>query len=93
MYASFLTGLRCSHRWRCDPPGDVYIYDFASVGFELWTVNNGTIFDNVLVTDDLEYAKSFGASTWGKIKDGEKDAKEKYDNKDKEEEGEKKEDL
>ena len=73
--------------------GDVYIYDFASVGFELWTVNNGTIFDNVLVTDDLDYAKSFGASTWGKIKDGEKDAKEKYDNKDKEEEGEKKEDL
>ena len=58
---------------------DVYVYDFAAVGFDLWTVNNGTIFDNVLVTDSLEYAKSFAESTWGKIKDGEKAAKEKYD--------------
>jgi len=24
------------------------------LGFELWVVNNGTIFDNILVTDDLE---------------------------------------
>lgn len=59
--------------------GDVYAYDFAAVGFDLWTVNNGTIFDNVLVTDSLDYAKSFAETTWGKIKDGEKAAKEKYD--------------
>ena len=61
--------------------GDVYAYDFAAVGFELWTVNKDTIFDNVLVTDDLDYAKSFGSSTWGKIKDGEKDAKEAFEKK------------
>merc|ERR1719316_2085312 len=35
-------------------------YDSAMVGFELWIVNNGTIFDNILVTDDLKYAKEQG---------------------------------
>ena len=47
------------------------------------------------MTDDLEYAKSFASSTWGKIKDGEKEAKEKYDKKDDPpaEEEEKKDDL
>merc|ERR1712196_318928 len=29
----------------------------AYVGYELWIVNNGTIFDNILVTDDIEYAR------------------------------------
>eukprot|EP01052_Picozoa_sp_SAG31_P048365 SAG31_NODE_10087_length_1185_cov_1.577348_2_plen_80_part_00 len=71
--------------------GDVYAYEFSHAGFDLWTVNNNTIFDNVLVTDDLDYAKSFASSTWGKIKDGEKDAKEAYEKKDQEEE--KKEEL
>lgn len=33
-------------------------YDSAMLGFELWIVNNGTIFDNILVTDDIEYAKA-----------------------------------
>ena len=33
-------------------------YDTAMLGFELWIVNNGTIFDNILVTDDIEYAKA-----------------------------------
>jgi calreticulin len=29
-------------------------YDSAYIGYELWIVNNGTIFDNILVTDDKE---------------------------------------
>jgi hypothetical protein len=33
-------------------------YESAMLGFELWIVNNGTIFDNILVTDDIEYAKA-----------------------------------
>lgn len=46
--------------------------DLRYVGFELWQVKAGTIFDNILVTDDVEYAKKFAEDTWGKSKDGEK---------------------
>lgn len=42
------------------------------VGFELWQVKAGTIFDNILVTDDVEFAKKFAEDTWGKNKEGEK---------------------
>jgi len=49
------------------------------VGYELWIVNNGTIFDNILVTDDFEYAKAQAEKLWRPTKDGEKDVKEKWD--------------
>ena len=29
----------------------------CTIGFDLWQVKSGTIFDNVLVTDDPEHAK------------------------------------
>jgi len=48
------------------------------VGFELWTVNAGSVFDNVLVTDDKEYAKKMSAETFEKIVEGEKEAKEAW---------------
>lgn len=48
------------------------------VGFELWTVNAGSVFDNVLVTDDVDYAKKMAAETFDKIVDGEKDAQEAW---------------
>jgi len=54
-------------------------YDSAYVGFELWVVNNGTIFDNILVTDDLEYAKKQGEKLWKPTKEGEKEKKEAWD--------------
>lgn len=31
-------------------------------------VKSGTLFDNVLVSDDPEYAKKFAEETWGKNK-------------------------
>ena len=49
------------------------------IGFELWVVNNGTIFDNILVTDDLEYAKAQGEKLFKPTKDGEKEKKEAWD--------------
>ena len=49
------------------------------VGFELWIVNNGTIFDNILVTDDLEYAKAQGEKLWRPTSKGEKEKKEAWD--------------
>jgi len=54
-------------------------YDSMYVGYELWIVNNGTIFDNILVTDDIEYAKAQGEKLWRPTSKGEKDVKEKWD--------------
>ena len=58
-------------------PGVGVFKDNAFVGFELWTVNHGSIFDNVLITDDVELAKREGKklkATW----DGEKQAKKDW---------------
>lgn len=35
-------------------------------------MKSGSIFDNILVTDDVEYAKKFAEDTWGAMKDAEK---------------------
>ena len=42
------------------------------VGFELWTVKAGTMFDDILVTDDLAEATAFAAETFFAKKDNEK---------------------
>merc|ERR1711871_1002350 len=49
------------------------------VGFELWTVNNGTIFDNIYVGDSIEEAKALAKETSDETKEKEKDAKEAWD--------------
>jgi len=54
-------------------------YDSLYVGYELWIVNNGTIFDNILVTDDIEYAKAQGEKLWKPTSEGEKAVKEAWD--------------
>ena len=46
--------------------------DFLS--YVVWCLTNfhslsGTLFDNILITDDPEYAKKFAEETWGKHKD------------------------
>jgi hypothetical protein len=48
------------------------IKDSKYVGFELWQVKAGSIFDNIMVTDDFAAAKKFAEDTWGKTKDAEK---------------------
>merc|ERR1719321_1094029 len=52
---------------------------FSTVGIDVWQVKSGTIFDNILVTDDVDYAKAHGDKTWKAQKDGEKAMKEKAD--------------
>merc|ERR1719481_1687847 len=55
------------------PDDKLYAYsDIGAIGFDLWQVKSGTIFDNILITDDVDFAKEFGDSTWGKTKDPEK---------------------
>jgi len=59
-----------------DYSDDKEIYAFDSnkyVGIEIWQVKSGTIFDNVLVTDDETVAKEWAAK-FEKTKEGEKAA-------------------
>jgi len=61
---------------------NLYLYtDIGAVGFELWQVKAGTIFDNIIVTDSVEEAKAHAAKTYQKTKVGEKAAKEAADKK------------
>jgi len=48
------------------------------VGFELWQVKTGTLFDDIIVTDSLEEAEEFAKETFFKKKD---DEKKMYDEK------------
>merc|ERR1712056_83310 len=49
----------------------VYKYsDFGFIGFDLWQVKAGTIFDNVIVTDDVSEADVF-AKKWKELSEAE----------------------
>eukprot|EP00538_Stauroneis_constricta_P009135 CAMPEP_0119571112 /NCGR_PEP_ID=MMETSP1352-20130426/43954_1 /TAXON_ID=265584 /ORGANISM="Stauroneis constricta, Strain CCMP1120" /LENGTH=402 /DNA_ID=CAMNT_0007620791 /DNA_START=32 /DNA_END=1240 /DNA_ORIENTATION=+ len=50
----------------------------SHVGFELWQVTTGTIFDDIIVTDSVEEAEEFAKETYFKKKDGEKDMHDKH---------------
>jgi len=53
--------------------------EICKIGFDLWQVKSGTIFDNVLITDDIAEAKKIGDETWGATKDPEKAMKDEQD--------------
>merc|ERR1719231_363301 len=52
---------------------------FSTVGIDVWQVKSGSIWDNILITDDVGYATEHAEKTWKAQKDGEKAAKEKAD--------------
>lgn len=57
----------------------LYKYDdIGAIGFDLWQVKSGTIFDNVLVTDSVESAEKM-AKEFEATKEGEKKMKDKQD--------------
>merc|ERR1712048_759327 len=57
----------------------IYAYeDFGFVGFDLWQVKGGTIFDNVIITDDVAEADKF-AEKWKSLSAHEKEEKKKAD--------------
>jgi len=62
--------------------------DNGAVGFELWQVKAGTIFDNILVTDSVAEAKEHADATWAKTTKAEKAHKEEQDKKQREQEEE-----
>merc|ERR1711979_135480 len=58
--------------------------DFGFIGFDLWQVKGGTIFDNVIICDDKAEADAFSAK-WKALSEVEKAEKKKDDEKKKEE--------
>jgi len=57
----------------------LYKYDnFGFIGFDLWQVKGGTIFDNVIITDDTAEADAF-AKRWKALSELEKSKKAEED--------------
>merc|ERR1711943_149226 len=64
----------------------VYKYDaFGFIGFDLWQVKGGTIFDNVIICDDKAEADAYAAK-WKAVSEVEKAEKKKADEAKKEDE-------
>merc|ERR1712038_4910 len=58
---------------------NLYSYaDFGFLGFDLWQVKGGTIFDNIILTDDKAEADSF-AKKWKELSEVEKSKKKEED--------------
>merc|ERR1712039_179900 len=58
---------------------NLYKYsDFGFIGFDLWQVKGGTIFDNVIITDDVTEADAF-AEKWKTLSEHEKAKKQEED--------------
>merc|ERR1712138_335777 len=57
--------------------------DFGFIGFDLWQVKGGTIFDNVIVCDDKADADAFAAK-WKALSEIEKAEKKKEEDSKKE---------
>merc|ERR1711951_15331 len=49
--------------------------EVCKLGFDLWQVKSGTIFDNIMITDDPAEAKKAGEDLWAVTKDAEKKRK------------------
>merc|ERR1711896_78074 len=65
---------------------NLYPYqDFGFIGFDLWQVKSGAIFDNILITDDVAEADRL-AKKWKELSEHEKAEKKKADEAKKEEE-------
>merc|ERR1712127_644356 len=57
----------------------LYKYDdFGFIGFDLWQVKGGTIFDNVIITDDVAEADAF-AQKWKTLSEFEQTKKQEED--------------
>jgi len=53
--------------------------EVCKLGFDLWQVKSGTIFDNIMITDDPAEAKKAGEDLWAVTKDAEKKMKDEQD--------------
>jgi len=62
------------------PDDKLYKFDdIGALGFDLWQVKSGTIFDNVFIGDSVEESEAFAKETFEVTKEGEKKMKDKQD--------------
>jgi len=54
----------------------IYAFDHEFVGFEIWQVKSGSLFDNILITDSVDEAKAFADGYFKELQEGEKKARE-----------------
>merc|ERR1712055_409737 len=70
--------------YNADDAKDIGKYEEnCKIGFDLWQVKSGTIFDNILITDDVEHAKKVGEELWAVTKEAEKKMKDEQDEEEK----------
>merc|ERR1719480_596678 len=63
-----------------DDANDIGKYaENCKIGFDLWQVKSGTIFDNMMITDDPAEAKAAGEALWAVTKEAEKKMKDAQD--------------
>lgn len=62
-----------------DDPKLYVVPEIKYVGFELWQVKAGSIFDNIMLTHNLDEALQFAKDTWGKTIEAEKAMKAEQD--------------
>jgi calreticulin len=58
---------------------EIAVYDNEYVGFEIWQVKTGTLFDHILVADDLADAEAFANGYFKEQQKGEKAAHDKQE--------------
>jgi len=67
-------------KYNADEAKTIAKYDeVCKIGFDLWQVKSGTIFDNIIITDDPAVAKKHGEDFWAVTKDAEKKMKDEQD--------------
>jgi calreticulin len=56
-----------------DPKLSFRAKDISLIGFELWQVKSGTMFDDIIITDNIEEANKYAKETFYKKQAGEKE--------------------
>merc|ERR1712117_907733 len=62
-----------------DAEGIAKYEENCKIGFDLWQVKSGTIFDNLIITWDPAAAKKAGEDFWAVTKEAEKKMKDEQD--------------
>jgi len=57
----------------------IYAFEHGYVAFEIWQVKTGTVFDHILITDDIAEAEAFATGYFAEQQKGEKAAHEKHE--------------
>lgn len=57
-----------------DDPDLYVLKPIKYIGIEVWQVKAGSVFDNILICDDPEYARQVVEDVWGKNREAEKEA-------------------